>query len=271
MDAMSLDKRRPTKWSTDDQWVVLKHTPIAALCGAVGRAMKRRNDHVSGRTLLGIQIEFPPAAKASHPRVWADRLGVYEYFEDPRTVMRFPTDMDVRAAARHWSEALFDAMERDMWPGYVGPLFGFDEDYALGTVVFHAWLALFRARLISVASLTDALLTGTLPSHFEQSVKKLESTTPGHPACTRLRSAAGTESCLIKWEIEMLVGLARGAIHGTRVERPSEGPPTKHDCKPPTKHDCTNLELHTKHDCSPTLPPLPQARERSDDGRAAGA
>ena len=150
-------------WITDGQWVVLKHTPIAALCGAVGRAMLRRND-VSGRTLLGIQIEFPPAAKALHPRVWADRMGVFEYFEDPRTAMRLPTDFDVRADARRWSEALFNAMESDAWPGNVGLLFGIDESSALGNVVFHAWLALFRARLISVASLTEALAAALLPA-----------------------------------------------------------------------------------------------------------
>ena len=41
----------------------------------------------------------------------------------------------------------------------------------------------------------------------------LESTTPGHPACRLLRSVAGTGFCLIPWDIQLLVNMARAAIN----------------------------------------------------------
>ena len=194
--------------------VLLKHSPIPAVCGAVGEAKHRRGDHASGQALIGVEILFPPDAKLAHPRVWMERTCIYQFHEDPRTAPANMSGIDVNYLARRSSELLIEALENDLFPSKdVETVFGICMEHPLGQLVRDAWDRLYRHHLVSVDSITSAQLRGTLPYFFEQKVVELEQVAPNDSLPEQLRAAAGTGFCLIEWDIDLLVKIARVAIN----------------------------------------------------------
>ena len=98
----------------------------------------------------------------------------------------------------------------------------------LGRLVRDIWQHLHRCQLVSAESISSAMLRGMMPYFFEQKVIELERVAPDDRLPGQLRASAGTGFCLIEWDIEKLVKIARAAINGAdngeSVEQDQEVP-----------------------------------------------
>ena len=157
-----------------------------------------------------MEVHFPPLAKAAHPRVWAFRLCVVEYREDPRTPSERLSISNAHLLATMSTSKIFEALEQDLYPSNdVESIFGIQMNNALGGLVRNTWARLFVHDLITAESVKAALLHGVLPSFFEQKVRELEKKAPHDGYASRLRAAAGRGLMLIDWDVSVLVEVSR--------------------------------------------------------------